>query len=78
MLQHEERNKFFPGSGWGWMWVGDPDRGLGKKQPGGWVYQILPYLEQQGLFELGRTASRTCKRRSRRPGLQSACKRPCR
>jgi prepilin-type N-terminal cleavage/methylation domain-containing protein/prepilin-type processing-associated H-X9-DG protein len=54
MLQHEERNKFFPGSGWGWYWVGDPDRGFGKDQPGGWVYQILPYLEQQELFDLGR------------------------
>jgi prepilin-type N-terminal cleavage/methylation domain-containing protein len=53
MLQHEERNKFFPSSGWGWMWAGDPDRGFGKNQPGGWVYQILPYLEQQDLFELG-------------------------
>ena len=42
MLQHEERNKFFPSSGWGYGWVGDPDRGIGKQQPGGWVYQSLP------------------------------------
>jgi prepilin-type N-terminal cleavage/methylation domain-containing protein len=53
MLQHEERNGFFPGSGWGWYWIGDPDRGFGKEQPGGWVYQVLPYLEQQPLFDLG-------------------------
>jgi prepilin-type N-terminal cleavage/methylation domain-containing protein/prepilin-type processing-associated H-X9-DG protein len=53
MLQHEERNGFFPGSGWGYMWVGDPDRGIGKDQPGGWIYQILPYMEQQSLFDLG-------------------------
>jgi prepilin-type N-terminal cleavage/methylation domain-containing protein len=52
-MQHEERNKFLPGSGWGYMWVGDPDRGIGPNQPGGWVYQILPYLEQQALFDLG-------------------------
>ncbi len=42
MLQHEERNKFFPSSGWGYGWVGDPDRGIGNQQPGGWVYQSLP------------------------------------
>jgi prepilin-type N-terminal cleavage/methylation domain-containing protein len=53
MLQHEERNKFFPSSGWGWMWVGDPDRGVGKEQPGGWVFQVLPFMEQQYLFDLG-------------------------
>jgi prepilin-type N-terminal cleavage/methylation domain-containing protein/prepilin-type processing-associated H-X9-DG protein len=52
-LLHVERNRFFPGGGWGWYWVGDPDRGIGKNQPGGWVYQILPYIEQQGLFDLG-------------------------
>ena len=53
MLQHEERNKFFPSSGWGYGWVGDPDRGIGKQQPGGWVYQSLSYMEQQPLFHLG-------------------------
>ena len=53
MLQHEERNKFFPSSGWGYGWVGDPDRGIGKQQPGGWVYQSLCYMEQEPLFHLG-------------------------
>ncbi|MFZ1936928.1 MAG: DUF1559 domain-containing protein [Thermoguttaceae bacterium] len=53
MLQHEERNRFFPSSGWGYGWVGDPDRGIGKQQPGGWVYQSLPYMEQQAVFDLG-------------------------
>ena len=32
--------------------MGDPDRGFGKRQPGGWIYSILPYLEQQALFNL--------------------------
>jgi prepilin-type N-terminal cleavage/methylation domain-containing protein/prepilin-type processing-associated H-X9-DG protein len=55
MLQHEERNKFFPSNGWGWYWVGDPDRGFGKEQPGSWVFSILPYMEQQPLHDLGMT-----------------------
>ena len=52
-LQHEEANKFYPSGGWGYWWVGDPDRGFGKQQPGGWLYSILPYLEQLPLYQLG-------------------------
>jgi len=53
MLQHEERYKFFPSGGWGWSWVGVPDRGSGKDQPGGWIYNILPFIEQQALHDMG-------------------------
>jgi prepilin-type N-terminal cleavage/methylation domain-containing protein/prepilin-type processing-associated H-X9-DG protein len=53
MLQHEERYKFLPSGGWGWSWVGIPDRGSGKDQPGGWVYNILPFIEQQELHDMG-------------------------
>jgi prepilin-type N-terminal cleavage/methylation domain-containing protein/prepilin-type processing-associated H-X9-DG protein len=53
MLQHEERYKFLPTGGWGWFWVGLPDRGAGKTQPGGWAYCILPFVEQQPLYDLG-------------------------
>src|SRR5438874_3786954 len=31
----------FPGAGWGWDWIGEPDRGADKKQPGGWIYQTM-------------------------------------
>jgi prepilin-type processing-associated H-X9-DG protein len=34
--------------------VGVPDRGTGPEQPGGWIYNILPYLEQGKLREVGR------------------------
>lgn len=53
MLQHESTYRRFPSGGWEWFWVGDPDRGSGKEQPGSWLYSILPYVEQNDLYELG-------------------------
>src|SRR5688572_24690638 len=43
VLHHHETHKSFPGAGWGNHWTGDPDRGFGIEQPGGWNYPILPY-----------------------------------
>src|SRR5438128_705289 len=39
----------FPGAGWGWDWIGEPDRGADKNQPGGWIYQTMAYMEQGNL-----------------------------
>jgi hypothetical protein len=52
-LQHLEAHGHFPSGGWGWNWVGDPDRGFTRRQPAGWVYNILPYIEQEALHQLG-------------------------
>lgn len=51
-LNHENARKILPGAGWSPWWVGDPMWGSGRKQPGGWMYQILPYIEEQALFDL--------------------------
>ncbi len=52
-LQHLERFKHFPTGGWGEKWVGNPDAGYDEKQWGGWVYNLLPFLEQDALHDLG-------------------------
>ncbi|MGW8256851.1 MAG: DUF1559 family PulG-like putative transporter, partial [Thermoguttaceae bacterium] len=51
----------FPTGGWGWKWVGDPDRGNGDKQPGGWIFNILPFMEQEALYNSSRGLTGTDK-----------------
>jgi prepilin-type N-terminal cleavage/methylation domain-containing protein len=51
--QHVEKLEHFPSSGWGYMWTGDPDMGFGARQPGGWAYNLLPFLEQENVYRLG-------------------------
>ena len=52
-LQIESAFKHLPTGGWGWRWIGEPERSFGKDQPGGWGYCVLPYIEQKDLFSMG-------------------------
>jgi prepilin-type N-terminal cleavage/methylation domain-containing protein len=52
-LNHEQVHKIFPTGGWSHLMVGDPDRGFNKRQPGAWEYNILPFIEQQALHDMG-------------------------
>lgn len=54
MHSHHDAHRRLPTGGWGYVWTGDPDRGTDRRQPGGWVYNILPYIEQGALRELGK------------------------
>ncbi|NLE59200.1 MAG: DUF1559 domain-containing protein [Planctomycetes bacterium] len=53
MLNAEDAHGSLPGAGWGWRWVGEPEAGVGKDQPGGWGFCVLPYMEQNDLYEMG-------------------------
>ncbi len=48
-LNYEVAQGALPSGGWSWRWMGDPDGGYGKDQPGSWVYSIAPYLEEASL-----------------------------
>ena len=56
-LNHEATHGHLPTSGWGWRWQGDSNRGYGKDQPGGWPFNILPYIEQPAVRDLVRGIS---------------------
>ena len=50
---HHEAQNHYPAGGWGWDWVGDPDQGFGKDQPGGWAYNVTQFLEEGALHQFG-------------------------
>ncbi len=50
-LNHESATKVFPTAGWGPICMGHPDAGTGITQPGGWLYNIMPYIEQRDLYK---------------------------
>ena len=52
-LQHESATGRFPTDGWGDGWTGDADLGTDRRQPGGWIFNVLPYIEQQAVHDLG-------------------------
>ncbi len=53
VAEHETHLGHYPTGGWGWQWIGDPDRGFGRRQPGGWIYNVLPYLDLQAVRDIG-------------------------
>ena len=55
-LAHHTMYGFYPSGGWGWYWVGEPERGSGKDQPGGWTFNMLAFVEQQNLRDAGLNA----------------------
>lgn len=52
-LLHEDAHGFLPSGGWGLDWTADPNRGYGADQPGSWQYNILAFVEEAALRDLG-------------------------
>jgi prepilin-type N-terminal cleavage/methylation domain-containing protein/prepilin-type processing-associated H-X9-DG protein len=51
---HMNEQGIYPTGGWGWACSGDPDRGFHSLQPGGWLFNILPFMEMKSIHELGK------------------------
>jgi prepilin-type N-terminal cleavage/methylation domain-containing protein len=71
-ITHLDVQRHFPSGGWGWRWVGDPDRGFDKRQPGSWAYNLLPYLEQRQLHDFGKAQNTTVKMELTKQVVQTA------
>ena len=74
VIEHESALGHFPTGGWGCSWTGDPDRGTESKQPGGWVYNILPYLEEGALHDSGSGLAEIEKRKAATIVIQTPIK----
>lgn len=64
--QHHDAHLFFPAGGWGWAWIGFPEHGFGKSQSGGWLYSVLPFMEEGALFSLGEGKTGTARQEAAR------------
>ncbi|MBN2295189.1 MAG: DUF1559 domain-containing protein [Pirellulales bacterium] len=52
MHTHHDAHGHFPTNGWDWAWIGSSDRGFGEEQPGGWIFNVLPYMEQKEIHDM--------------------------
>jgi len=52
-LSHLQVWQTFPSAGWGWHDSPDPDGGFHGRQPGSWIYNLLPYAELSAIRNLG-------------------------
>ena len=68
---HHDSHGHLPTGGWSWNWLGYPEYGFGKEQPGGWMYNILPFIEQQGLHDLGRGLTGTARNQATKQRVES-------
>jgi len=59
---HHESHGHLPTNGWGFIWTADPDAGFGKEQPGGWPFNVLPFMEESAIHGMGAGLDREAKR----------------
>jgi prepilin-type N-terminal cleavage/methylation domain-containing protein len=49
-LTLEDSNGHMPPGGWGWNCVGDADLPSNRYQPGGWIFGMLPFMEETSFY----------------------------
>jgi len=69
---HCQAWRTFPSAGWGWADCPDPDGGFHEKQPGGWIYNLLPYAELSAIRNLGVGQTGTARAAQVRQAVESA------
>jgi len=73
---YHDADGIFPTGGWGYFWIGDADRGFKRNQPGGWVFNILPYVEQGNLHKLAGDGDRNLVGAAQRAGALQVVQSP--
>ena len=69
---HLQKYGYLPSGGWGGKWIGDPDIGPGARQPGGWLYSLLPFLGLDTIHDLGKGAQASDKASNWGPQMAGA------
>jgi len=64
-LSFKSLNEGYPSGGWGYNWTGDPapERGNGVKQPGDWLFVLLPHLQMLDMYEASRDLDDTARKK---------------
>ena len=68
---HVSTNRLFPTDGWSCFWIGVPERGTGRGQPGGWIFNLLPYMEEKQIYMMQYGLGNTARRAAARQMIQT-------
>jgi prepilin-type N-terminal cleavage/methylation domain-containing protein/prepilin-type processing-associated H-X9-DG protein len=68
---HHDVHQHLPTGGWWVTFLGYPEYGYGEEQPGGWMYNILPYMEEQVLHDLGKGTTGAAYRQATKQRVES-------
>ncbi len=50
---HHDLQQRYPSGGWHFTWIGEPERGTGRSQPGSWAFNLLSDLGEDRIRRLG-------------------------
>jgi len=53
-LMHEDVQKYLPSGGWSSNYPADANMGYGERQPGGWYFNVLAYIEEGATHDLNK------------------------